>query len=626
MRKLILILCLSAFGLASCGGDDNSLTSDPSDPGGPGGPPAGPIVSKIDIVTNNPQIPSDGGIPAMLTAFVKDDANNFVSGVDVQFSSSSGGLLVSQGTTDENGTAVATLSTAGDPTNRTITVTATAGTLTETIQVFVTGSQLTITGPDDLVQGDRATYTIVLIDGAGNGIAGKTIDITSDSGNPLEATTLTTDAEGQAQVELVATVGGTDILTATGLGLSTTFPLEISDDSFSFRTPAPGAEIGLGEVQVIEVEWLQDGAPRVGETVRFSKTRGEFVGIVGAPEVTTDGDGRARISIRSTNAGPAIVTADALGGPTTQRLIEFVASNPAKIEVQSDPFTIAPSNQATITAVVRDPENNRVKNARVAFSLSDVTGGTLSVGNAVTDSQGRAQTFYTASDVVGTVNITATVETDTSISDDVTITIARRELFVAIGTGNSIIEADEATYEIPYLVIVTDSEGNGVPDAEIQVDVRSVRYSKGIWLLGPDTWFTDVFATCNDEDLNGNGILDDDEIDANANGTIEAGNVVAVVNGNAATDAEGKVIVRLRYAQLYAVWTEVQLRVKVTVTGTEFTEDLSFLLPILADDVRPDIAPPGLLKPPDDTQGDPRLEQNFLSSPWGYARNCAEDF
>lgn len=621
MRKLILLLCVSALGLAACGGDDNSIAIDPMQPG-PTDPPPGPTISKIDLVTNNPQIPSDGGIPATITAFVKDDSNNFVEGVEVAFSASSGGLVINQATTDENGTAVSTLSTAGDPTNRTITVTATAGTLSETISVFVTGSQLSITGPSDLVQGDKATYTIVLIDGAGNGIPNQAIDVASGSGNPLESTMLTTDAEGQAQVELTAAVGGPDLLTATGLGLSTSFALDISDDSFVFITPAAAAEIVLGAPQVIEVEWFQDGAPKVGETVRFSTTRGEF-DIVGAPEVSTDAAGRAQITLRSTNAGPAVVTADALGGPTTQRQVEFIATDPATIDIQSDPFTIAPGNQATITAVVRDPENNRVKNARVTFTLSDVTGGSLSVGNALTDSQGRAQTFYTASDVVGTVNIRATVESDTSINDDVTITIARRELFVAIGTGNSIEEPDAATYEVPYLVLVTDSEGNGVPDADVQVDVRSVSYNKGIWVQGLDQWVTDVFVNCADEDLNGNGILDDDEIDENANGTIEAGNVVSVVNGSTTTDAEGKATITLRYAQVYGAWTEVQLRVKASVTGTEFSERLSFLLQVLADDVSLDQAPPGLLKPPDPPEG---LTQNFISSPWGYARSCAQDF
>ncbi len=632
MRKLITALFLTAITLAGCGGDDDSLTA----PGGggvtppPGTPGGEPIIASVETITNNPQIPSDGGIPATVTAFVKDTDNNFVEGVDVFFSASSGGIVVTQDTTDVNGQATATLSTAGDPTNRTITVTTTAGALSETIDIQVTGSQLTVTGPDSLVLGDTATYTIVLVDGAGNGIAGETITVNSATGNALAATTLTTDAGGQAQVELTATQGGTpDTLTATGLGLTATRVFSVSDDSFSFNAPAANAEIGLNVVQTVTVTWLKNAVPQAGETITFSTTRGEFVGIIGSPTVTTDALGMASIDIRADNAGPAIVSAVADGGPTTQLAVEFIATVPATIEVQANPFTVAPNNQSTITAVVRDTDNNRVKNARVAFSLQDITGGTLSVGSAETDSQGRAQTFYTASDVPSgnqAVSITAFIESDPSITDSVDITVARRELFVAIGTGNELEEPDIASYEVPYLVIVTDSEGNGVPDANVQVDVRSVRYNKGYWVpnLAGDFWVTFVTATCNDEDLNGNGILDPGEIDENANGSIEAGNVVQLVGGDAITDEQGKATVTLRYAQLYGAWTEVQLRAQLSVAGTEFSEDLTFVLQVLADDVRIDVAPPGLLKPPDPAEvgfNDP-----FVASPFGYGDMCAEDF
>ncbi len=354
-----------------------------------------------------------------------------------------------------------------------------------------------------------------------------------------------------------------------------------------------------------------------------------FVGIVGPPVITTNAQGMASISVRADNAGPAIITAVATGGPTTQLPVEFIATVPATIEVQANPFTVAPNNQSTITAVVRDVDNNRVKNARVTFSLDDITGGTLSVGTAQTDSQGRAQTFYTASDVPSgnqSVEITAFIEADPSISDNVDLTVARRELFVAIGTGNELTEPDIASYEVPYLVIVTDSEGNGVPDANVQLDVRSVRYNKGLWVPNEanDAWVTDVRATCIDEDLNGNGILDPDEIDANNNGTIEAGNVVQVVGGDALTDDQGKATVTLRYAQLYGAWTEVTLRAQLSVAGTEFSEDLTFVLQVLADDVRIDVAPPGLLKPPDPVELG--TDGQFISSPWGYGDMCAEDF
>ena len=72
------------------------------------------------------------------------------------------------------------------------------------------------------------------------------------------------------------------------------------------------------------------------------------------------------------------------------------ADTPNSIDAQANPFTIGPAEQSTITAVVRDASNNLVKNAVVLFDLQDVTGGQLSVASSVTDSQGRAQTFYTA--------------------------------------------------------------------------------------------------------------------------------------------------------------------------------------------------------------------------------------
>ncbi|NND60867.1 MAG: hypothetical protein HKN49_11430, partial [Gammaproteobacteria bacterium] len=404
MRKLIFVLAIAGFGLSSCGGDENTVAPPPPAP--PGG---GPVIASIDLITDNPQIPSDGGIPAAITAFVKDADNNFVEGVDVSFAADSGGIVVTEPTTSATGTAAATLSTAGDPTNRIITVTATAGEVSQTLSVFVTGSQLTITGPDSLVQGDDATYTIVLVDGGGQGIPGVTVDVTSRDGNVLEASTLTTDATGQAQVQLTATQGGDDVITATGLDLSASRTITVSDDNFAFKSPGENAEIDLGAVQVLTVEWLKDGVPQANEVVTFSTTRGEFVGLAGPPQITTNAAGEASISVSADNAGPAIVSAVADGGPTTQLPIEFVATVPASLELQASPFTIAPGNQSTLTAIVRDPDNNRVKNARVQFSLQDVTGGTLSVGAADTDSQGRAQTFYTASDTVsGNQGVTVT--------------------------------------------------------------------------------------------------------------------------------------------------------------------------------------------------------------------------
>src|SRR5262245_34407252 len=150
MHKLFnaLLLCLTVSLLTSCGGSDPAFTTPP----GQGTQP--PELESLTLLTSSPQLPSDGALPVNLTAQVKDASNNLVPDLAVSFSSDSGSLTVLQPITDASGQALATLSTLGDPTNRTITVTASVSdgtdTLTDTITVGVIGSQLTITGPDSL--------------------------------------------------------------------------------------------------------------------------------------------------------------------------------------------------------------------------------------------------------------------------------------------------------------------------------------------------------------------------------------------------------------------------------------------------------------------------------------------
>ena len=117
------IFLLAAVGLvlAACsGGGDNSIVGS-----GPGTPIA---VGSLQLLTSSPQIPSDGTAAATITALVRDKNNNVMENVSVTFTSNSGALSVSQpGKTDVNGVVTASLNTAGDPTNRAISVSALAG-------------------------------------------------------------------------------------------------------------------------------------------------------------------------------------------------------------------------------------------------------------------------------------------------------------------------------------------------------------------------------------------------------------------------------------------------------------------------------------------------------------------
>jgi hypothetical protein len=599
MRKLIsLATVFTALVLAACG-SDNTLT-----PGGGGTTPGGgPAVSGVTVLASSPSLPSDSGQTLTISVIVRDTNNVAMDGVTVILASDSGTLTVSNPVTDQSGIVTALLNGGGDPTPRSITVTADAQGVLGTVAVDVIGTSLAISGPPALAANDQATYTIVLTDAAGNGISNQTIDVTSSAGNTLAAATLTTDVSGQAQVNLTATASGADTITATALGLTATTNLNVSADSFVLTAPAAGDQIILNTATPVSLTWSDGGVPQAGQTITFSSTRGTLSALT----AVTDGAGAATVSIQSTNAGPAVITASNALGTSTQVQVEFIADVPANIDVQANPFTIGPAEQSAITAVVRDAANNLVTNAIVQFDLQDVTGGQLSVATATTDTQGRATTFYTASQTTSANNgvvVTATVQ-GTAISNSIALTVAQREVFISIGTGNSIFEPNSAQYRVEFAVQITDSQGNGVEGVTVQVGILSNAYFKGFWFY--DTlasgWFQQVTAgPCLDEDVNRNGVLDPGE-DFNASGRIEAGNIATAVSqvtgsGTFTTDAGGFGIVDVFYPQDHARWVHVTLEATTSVQGTEFASASNFILPINGEDVNDENeAPPGVSGP-----------------------------
>jgi hypothetical protein len=601
MRKpSYLAILLMTLVVASCG--DNTIVGTT---GGNGAPPGSVAVSRVSVLASSPSLPSGAGQTLTMSVIVSDANNVAMEGVTVVMSSNSGTLTVANPVTDARGVVTGALNAGGDPSNRTITVNATAGGVTGSVTVNVIGTTLSISGPSALPQGDSATYTIVLADAAGKGIANQTVDVSSANGNTLAANTLTTDVGGQAQVQVTASVASMtpDTLSANALGLTATTSLNVSNDSFAITAPAAGSEIVLNTPTAVDLTWTIGGVNQDGQAINFSATRGTL----SATSAVTAG-GVASVTISSTNAGPAIITASNGAGTSTQVQVEFVATVPVSIDVQANPFTIGPSEQSAISAIVRDASNNLVKNAVVLFDLQDTTGGQLSVASAVTNSQGRAQTFYTSSTSTSANNgvvVTATVQSNPAIFRSVNLTVAQRELFLSIGTGNSIFEPNTAQYRKEFVVQVTDSQGNGVSGVTVQAGILSNSYRKGFWFfdLIASAWVQTITAgPCADEDVNRNGQLDAGE-DANLSGRIEAGNIATASAQNGAggtfmTDAGGFGIVDIFYPQDHAQWVHVTLQATTSVQGTEFAESSNFILPISGEDVDDaNEAPPGSISP-----------------------------
>lgn len=593
---------LAALVLAGCGSDDTIVRPAPPDGGGGSTP-----VASVSLIASSNQLPSDGGTVVTLSAFLRDANNNAVENVPVTFSADSG-LLRTLPLTDApgGGIARAELGTGGDPTNRPISVTARAGNRTDTVTINVIGTTLTLQGPDSVVLGDDVSFAARLRDSANQGLGGRTVAIASETGNTLSASSLTTNSQGEVSFTVTGTQGGEDTISVSALGLGAEAPLSVSgEDSLLFIAPLAGLEVPLGTAQPVTVEWLVGGAPGVG-TVNFSTTRGTL----SAGSAPLDAGGRATVSVQANTAGPATLTARVgATGPQAQRTIEFVATTPATIVAQASRFTVAPGEQSTVVATVRDAAGNPVKNKVVQFQLEDITGGNLSVGSAVTGSSGTAQTVYTAGQTIsgsGDVVITAIVQENPALTATVGLTVARREVDISIGTGNELFEPNTASYEREFIVQVTDSQGVGVPNAQVQLSVRSKFYSKGFYVAGPnDRWVPvssvalvggeQVFTPplrCPDEDFNNNGQLDANE-DFNASASLEAGNVVSVSPGEVTTNASGIALFRITYAQEFGNWVTITLNARAAVQGTEFQDSADHALEITAQDANINQSPPG---------------------------------
>lgn len=575
MHKAGLLAVLLVATLSGCGGSDNDAFQP-----GTGGTSA-PVATTLTLVTSSPTLASDGSTPAEITAYVRDANNQLVESVSVVFSASSGALAVTQATSGTDGTATASL-TPLTPERRTITVTATAGTVTSSVNVDVVGSTITIQGPATLTLQQQGTYTVTLKNAANVAIANQTVTVASARSNTLSAASVTTDSTGTATFNMTAANSGDDTITVNGAGLTASQTVAVNSDSFTFTAPASGTEVALGATQTVTVRWLVANVAQVGQSITFSTTRGT----VSPQTVVTDSTGSATATVSSVNAGGAIITAG--GGASSAELsIEFVAQTAATIDVQPSAFTIGTEQTSTIIAVVRDPTGNLVKNKTVDFTLTDITGGWLSLGSVLTDSQGRAQTVYTASTTTSAnegVKIDATVRGSSPVvTKQVALTVAKREVFLSLGTGNEIDEPNVAQYKIDYIVQVTDSNGNGVANVALSLRMLSQRYYKGYRsaAVSPATGWTTTYTVaggCADEDVNRNGILDSGE-DFNTSTRIEAGNIAAVTPSNATTDADGFALVSVYYPQEYAYYLDVTLSASATVQGTEYVRTSSFMLP-----------------------------------------------
>ena len=570
---------------------------------------AAAAVASVDLLPTSAFLSSASASTVSFSVTVKDQFNTTMPGQTITFSASSGSLVGANPSpvTGASGTnSSVTLSPGSDASNRSITVTAKAGTVSKSIVVPVTGTTVAVSGPGSTLIGASAlTYTLKATDSAGKPIAGAALSVTSALGNTLSASTVTTDSLGVATVRYIATTVGVDMLAVTGLGASGQASVAVSNEDFSFTSPAPGATVLVSTPTTVTVSYRVGGVAQAGQSVLFSTTRGTIV----AGPVLTDVNGMASTTINSPTSGPVTISAQIKSIRTTVTGA-FVSNMPATLVLQASPNAILPNpsgslvNQSTLQATVRDAAGNPVPGQTVNFTaVQDLSNGTISPGSVTTDSNGLASAQFVpgaASTPANGVTLQASVQS-TSVSATTSLTVNGAALFISIGQSNELVVVDTNTYGKSFSVYVTDANGAPAGNRTVTLSAYPTTYRKGSLFYNnaavlPSWVYNGTPTVCANEDLNRNGILDPGE-DINGNGRLDPGLPVVLLPSTLTTDANGYSTFMLNYGKNYAFWLSTDIMAKSTVNGTESSKSTSFFLPMTASDATATSTPANVTSP-----------------------------
>ena len=559
--------------------------------------------ASLELFADSILLPSSGNDQIELIALVKNAQSVLMEGVDVTFfAENEAGLQIqlTQPVTAEDGTARALVSTRNDARNRDVEVFAQVGSLgAEKIDIDVTGTEVTVNGPNSVILNSTATFTLRVQDSDGNALANEEIFIEPGTGT-FDNTRILTEANGQVTVAYTAVSSGRDTFNVKALGASSFVSILVQEDEFDFNSILSG-DIPLNTPTEVTVEWLKDNIPVSNQQVSFSISRGEFVGDNNA---FTNAEGIAVVTIQADNAGLASLTATGIDSSDNSTVsaveeVEFIATVPATIIADATPDIVGPDGQtSTITAIVRDPSGNLVKEQVVNFNVNDTSTGSISPSQSRTDSNGVASTVFTSGSTSSedAVIISAEVASNPTIRDTVNMTVGSRPFDISIGTGNSIEEPDTETYLKRFAVFVSDSAGrpvsgvsltaSGTPIKRTEPNNRGI-YLKGFWVWNEarSIWEPSVTAVCQNEDTNQNGILDADE-DTNGDNFLTPGIIGTLsVAGNGVTDENGQAELVYRYPASYGYWYDMVITIFGQSNGSESSADHFYRLGVSSGDL-----------------------------------------
>jgi Bacterial Ig-like domain (group 1) len=618
---LLSAVFVATLALQGCGGNGAGAAGAGSSPTKSASGPTS-LATSLVLLTSQPSLPSDGKTNATITVLVKDVGNRALANANVDLTTTDAGVVLQQISTSTaaDGSVTAKL-TLTSKINRIVSVKATVGSLVSTIDIPVTGTTVAVNGPQSLTFGNVGEYSLAVKDSSGNAVTNSDVALKSSAGNTISPATVKTDGNGQAKFQVNVTKNGTDTLSATAAGGSTSLGFSVAGTQLSITGIATAEEVIVNSTKSIGVLMTNVvnnvNVPVIGRVLRLTATRGIIVTPGGGSTVTTDASGRATFTISSPNAGQSTIgVSDATSGSAAKSSVEFISTTPGVVKIQATKPVLAANalgasgSTSDLVANVKDSFGNPVKGVTVDFSaIADPSGGRIDPPSAVTDVAGNASVAFIAGPAVTGPNqvvLRATVSGTTLPESRALLTVASRQVSIRIGTGNDL-GAEGTRYKFPWNAVVVDSSGAPIQNANVTVQVVPVAYYKGSWvkpILGgwtatgyannPDGTYLEVAGSyvdvgkvyCASEDTSPQDSTLQLSEDLNGNGKLDPGNVATsdVDPAGKVTDASGFVDFNIVYAKSFAQFVRVRIDVRAKVDGTESLVSQEFSLPILAAD------------------------------------------
>lgn len=442
MIRTILRGALAAVvvALAACGGGTNTCVdvAGGNACSGSGGGGSTPVASELVLVLSAQSVTNDGSQTAVATVTAVDGNRNALAGVPVTITVDNGGIATTSGAvTDDSGVLSSTIGIGSDTSERTITVTARSGSLSQTAALQVTATGGSVIQPSDMILAlssptivntgaETVTATVTALDAKRNVLPNTGVTISVDNGGTAAPSGTVTNANGVITAQVG--IGGlstnrTIVVTAVSGGLTRSANLTVTDTRNTSGPVAADLSLSLSATSLPNT-----GTSTLRATVAaVDSNRNVLPGI--PVTVKVDQSAVASVSGTTTNAS-GLVTADiGIGADRSNRLVTVTATSGSITRTAS--FRVI---GAKLTAAFSPIVNTGSTGNQIEFTLVDVndvampdqvvslTSPQLGSASGITDARGKYVYSYTAPANAGTLVVTASAA-GYSLPEDIRITV-----------------------------------------------------------------------------------------------------------------------------------------------------------------------------------------------------------